>query len=64
MKISHKLWLSKDVVFKAFQMIVNGEYFKGENVKNFEDEFKSYIGTKYAIAASSGRFALYLILNS
>lgn len=64
MKISNKLWLSKDVVFKAIRMLVNREYFEGENVKNFENEFKSYVGTKYAIATSSGRFALYLILNS
>ena len=64
MKIYHKLWLSKDVVLKALEMMVNGEYFKGDNVRKFEDDFKSYIGAKYAIATSSGRFAVYQILSS
>lgn len=33
-------------------------------IKRFEDSFKKYIGAKEAIAVSSGRFALYLILRN
>ncbi|MEM5855232.1 MAG: DegT/DnrJ/EryC1/StrS family aminotransferase [Candidatus Aenigmatarchaeota archaeon] len=36
----------------------------GENVKKFEEEFANYIGTKYAVAVSSGTAALQIALQS
>jgi len=52
---------------RDFNDIVNlslsGSVKEGEYINKFEDVFKSYIGSKEAVAVSSGRFALELILE-
>jgi len=50
----------KDILGSVLTHSVN----EGKFIKEFEDKFKQFVGTKHAIAVSSGRFALYLILKS
>lgn len=50
----------KDILELVFTRSIN----EGKFVKEFEDRFKRFIGVKHAVAVSSGRFALYLILKS
>ncbi len=37
---------------------------KGKSVKELEDEFKKYLGVKYAFSFNSGRSSLFAILKS
>lgn len=49
----------------AFQNVMeSGWYILGESVKNFEECFASYIGTKYCIGVASGLDALILTLDA
>lgn len=50
---------------RVFQKVMeSGWYILGENVKKFEEEFASYIGTKYCIGVASGLDALILVLDA
>lgn len=42
----------------------SGQYILGAKVKKFEDEFASYIGTKYALGVANGSDALFLIMKA
>ena len=42
----------------------SGQYILGTKVKNFEEEFAEYIGTKYAIGVANGSDALFLIMKA
>jgi len=42
----------------------SGQLSIGKNVKEFEDKFAEFVGTKYAIATNSGTSALEIILRS
>lgn len=56
---------SRDVVFSSIRRLVSGRNILfGPSIKKFEDEFKKYIGVDYAVAVSSARYGLYLILKS
>ena len=44
--------------------INSGWYLLGQNVKNFEESFAKYCGTKYCIGCANGLEALILILRS
>jgi len=44
------------------RVLKSGQYIIGENVEAFEREFAGYIGTRYAVAVSSGTTALHLAL--
>lgn len=44
--------------------ILQGKLREGPYIKQFEEQFAKYIGTKYAIAVASGRLGLFLILDS
>jgi len=46
------------------KILLNGQLTLGKNVKNFESKFAEFIGTKYAIAVSSGTAGLHLSLIS
>ena len=39
-------------------------YWTGEECRNFEEEFASYVGTKHAIAVSNGTVAIDLALRA
>jgi perosamine synthetase len=46
----------------AIDALTNDRFVGGENVAKFEEEFANFVGTKYAIALSSGTAALDFIL--
>lgn len=59
----HKL--IKKELMQAFEKIFdNNDFILGEEVKQFEVEISSYIGTKYAIGVSNGTNALLLSLKA
>src|ERR1017187_3521350 len=50
---------------KAVQRVINsGWYLLGAEVKNFEQEYANYIGTKHCIGVANGLDALRLILRA
>ena len=55
----------KDVVFSSVRRLFSGRnILSGPSIKKFEDELRNYIGVDYAVAVSSARYGLYLILKS
>jgi dTDP-4-amino-4,6-dideoxygalactose transaminase len=46
------------------RVMTSGQYIHGSETKQFESEFASFIGTKHAVATSSGTAALHLALLS
>lgn len=49
----------------AFDSVLDkSNYILGEEVKNFENEFADYCGTKYCVGCANGLDALYLILKA
>lgn len=57
-------WLSEDELAKVSEIIRTGSLVQGENVEEFEREFREYVGARYAIAVNSGTAALHLALQS
>ncbi len=45
---------------KAIEVLRSGWYILGKEVSSFEEEFASYIGTKYAVGLASGLDALWI----
>lgn len=56
--------LLPDMEEAAFDALRNDRFVSGENVVKFEEEFSRMIGTKYAVAVSSGTAALHFILSA
>jgi dTDP-4-amino-4,6-dideoxygalactose transaminase len=54
----------KELIEACQKVIDSGWYIHGEENKNFEKEFASYCGTKYAIGTANGLDALILILRA
>lgn len=52
------IWLALKLIFQPWL------WKKGEKIKELEEEFKKYLGVKYAISFNSGRSALMAILSS
>jgi dTDP-4-amino-4,6-dideoxygalactose transaminase len=46
----------------VLKVLDSGRYILGDNCKLFEEEFATYIGTKYAILTNSGTSAIFLSL--
>lgn len=59
-----KVYFSSSAFRETFSAIVARKVFRGGALLKFEDEFAKYIGTKYAIATSSGTVSLYLCLKA
>lgn len=57
-----KLNLGKQELSAISKVIKSGNLTQGKKVTEFEQAFAKYIGTKYAVAVSSGTAALYLSL--
>ena len=49
---------------QALEVLRSGFYILGKEVKNFEDEFASYIGAKYCVGLASGLDALWITFNA
>ena len=60
-----KINLRQEIAFeKAFKELLNsGWYILGQQLKNFEEKFANYCGTKYCIGVANGLDALILILE-
>ena len=57
--------VQKDDVFLALKLLFQPwKWKKGESIVNLENEFKKYLGVKYAISFNSGRSAFYAILKA
>ena len=57
--------VQKDDVFLALRLLFQPwKWKRGLAVKNLEDEFKQYLGVKYAFSFNSGRSSLFAILKS
>jgi dTDP-4-amino-4,6-dideoxygalactose transaminase len=56
--------LSEELDLKIREVLKNGFFILGEEVKKFEEDFSNYLGTKYAISVNSGSDALFLGLKS
>ncbi len=57
--------VEKDDVSLALKLIFQPwKWKRGEAIKNFENQFKNYLGVKYAFSFNSGRSSLYAILKT
>ncbi len=56
--------ISSEIDNKLLNLMKNGYYVLGDEVKLFEEEFAEYVGTKYAVSVNSGSDAIYLALKS
>lgn len=50
----------KEFEDKAIEVLRSGWYVLGKEVKNFENEFAEYVGTKYCVGLASGLDALWI----
>jgi dTDP-4-amino-4,6-dideoxygalactose transaminase len=50
--------IKSEIIGRFEDVLSNGEYILGKEVKLFEDAFASYIGVKYAVGVNSGTDAL------
>jgi perosamine synthetase len=57
-----KIYVDDEIKQAVIDVIDGGHYILGEKVREFEEEFAKFCGTKYAICASSGTAALFLSL--
>jgi len=57
-----KLVLSGDEENNVLRILRSGQLVQGKEIEEFEEEFASFIGSKYAVAVSSGTTALHLAL--
>lgn len=46
-----------------FRLLLSGRLVEGDACRRFEDEFAGYLGMPHAVALSSGRVGLYLLLR-
>ena len=58
-----KVYVDKEIKDTVNQVLDSGQYIRGKEVKNFQNEFASYIGTKHAIATNSGTSALQVAME-
>lgn len=60
--VLNRTYFMKQVEYetKALSILRNGWYVLGNEVKNFENEFANYIGTKYSIGVDNGLNALVI----
>jgi perosamine synthetase len=56
--------VDEEEIQAAVDVLRSGNYTSGPIVEKFEEEFASYIGTKYAVACNSGTAALHMTLLS
>lgn len=56
--------ISKEITQAIQRVLKSGWFILGEEVKQFEEEFSKYIGTKYGIGVNSGSDALFLALKA
>ena len=60
--LQHKPIFDKSDAEAVYRVIQSGWISEGKETKKFEDNYKKYVGTKYAIATTSGTAAIFLAL--
>jgi len=60
----YKLYLNTKIMMLIIRKIITGKVYRGKCVKEFEEKFRKYINTKYALCTPMARTALYLLLIS
>jgi len=60
--LQHKPIFDKSDAEMVYRVIQSGWISEGKETKKFEDNYKKYVGTKYAIATTSGTAAIFLAL--
>ena len=55
-----KMYMDDEIRNEVIKVLDTGYYINGPNLKAFENDFKDYLGVKYAIGVSSGTAALFL----
>jgi dTDP-4-amino-4,6-dideoxygalactose transaminase len=58
------LSISEELNLNIQRVLNSGFYVLGEQVRKFEEEFSSYIGTDHAVGVNSGSDALFLAMRS
>lgn len=61
---SEYVYLKKKIDNKIKKVLNSNSYILGDEVKNFEKNFSSYLGVKYSVGVSNGTDALILSLKS
>jgi dTDP-4-amino-4,6-dideoxygalactose transaminase len=56
--------IDQEDIKAVVDVLASGKIAQGEKVKEFENALSRFIGTKYAVAVSSGTSALHLALNA
>lgn len=56
--------IKSEINKSLFDVLKNGEFILGENVRKFENEFSRFCGTKYAVGVGNGTDALILALKA
>lgn len=56
--------LTKDTFREVDRVLREERFLRGRSVEKFEDEFADYVGTRHALAVSSGTMALHLSLQA
>ena len=56
----NKMFLNQNIKNGVLEVLESGNYIKGPNLRHFEESFRDYVGSKYAIGVSSGTAALFL----
>ena len=60
----HKVHITEDDIKGVVQAVRSGWWTMGPKTVEFEDKFKDYIGSKYAVAVNSGTAAIHLALEA
>ena len=50
----NKMFMNDDIKNAITKVLERGYYIKGPNLRDFEDSFREYFGSKYTIGVSSG----------
>ncbi|PGD73705.1 hypothetical protein COM46_21745 [Bacillus pseudomycoides] len=61
---NYEKFLYKDIMESVQNVLDRGEFILNSSVENIEEEISKYVGTKYAVAVSSGSDALHIALES
>jgi dTDP-4-amino-4,6-dideoxygalactose transaminase len=60
----HRPAIGEDEIEAVVETLKSGWLTTGSNVKRFEEDFSSYVGSKHAVAVNSGTAALHLALDA
>ena len=59
-----EMYVDDEIKNAAIKVLESKRYVKGQQAKEFENEFANFVGAKYAIATNSGTSALHVVMLS